>query len=251
MEQYKETTVASFKHIKSLDGLRGIAILLVMVFHQIVVEGATDFDRAFLGLFDFGWCGVDLFFVLSGFLITGILLDTRQEVGYFKKFYARRFLRIFPIYYALLAFSLLILPMFDHPKVANFGRIGGDEFYYIVYLQNFAIAMANTFRHGILDVTWSLAIEEQFYIVWPFVVILFSRKSLLKFCGILFISSFLIRSVYLLMDGFSLPAYVLTPMRLEGLVAGAGVAAIIRTISLNSRVVKINSQPSHRNGLLS
>ena len=116
---------ARANHVPALDGIRGLAILLVMQTHfwDIAFGFASlpptlAIDRFLRRLFGVGGTGVDLFFVLSGFLITGILFDAKRSSGYFRNFYARRFLRIFPLYYAFLAFSLLILP--------NFHRLAGD-----------------------------------------------------------------------------------------------------------------------------
>src|ERR1700712_595490 len=93
-------------HIGALDGLRGIAILLVLVYHFAGAAGVMGLKSKILGIASLGWCGVDLFFVLSGFLITGILFDSRKTPWYFRNFYARRTLRIFPLYYG--AFLLVL-----------------------------------------------------------------------------------------------------------------------------------------------
>lgn len=225
-------------HIKSLDGVRGLAILMVMFYHMVVVEGVSPFDNFILQSLQIGWCGVDLFFVLSGFLITGILIDTRKDNGFYKKFYARRFIRIMPLYYALLIFSLIFIPLVDHPKAESFDRISGDEIYYVLFIQNFSIAAANTFRHGILDVTWSLAIEEQFYLFCPFLVAAFSKKNLCKILIAFFLASTLLRSGYLFSGGGSLGAYVLTPMRLEGLTSGGLLAVVMRMPELRAQISK-------------
>ena len=146
-------------HVPVLDGIRGLAILMVMWCHTTGYGGKHAFDMWFNYLSWWGGIGVDLFFVLSGYLITGILLDSRGSSRFFGNFYARRALRIFPLYYAVVAFSFLVLPRFLPPAQAErFGRIAGDEPYYWFYLQNFAMARADGIRHGVLDITWSLAI---------------------------------------------------------------------------------------------
>jgi peptidoglycan/LPS O-acetylase OafA/YrhL len=215
-------------HLPVLDGLRGLAILAVMIYHQTILTSDNTIDQIFLRFAEFGWCGVDLFFVLSGFLITGILLDAREAPHYFKNFYARRALRIFPLYYAVLIFCLGLLPLFPHLKVANFSRIAGDEAWYFLYLQNYVMAWRGAFRHGILDVTWSLAIEEQFYLVWPFVVLLLRPRALLGLCLAVILFVPVLRGVALAYWVSPLAVYVATPTRLDGLAAGAFAVLAVR-----------------------
>lgn len=226
-------------HIPALDGLRGLAILLVLIYHQTVMASNTDLDRAFLHVTHLGWCGVDLFFVLSGFLITGILFDTKGSDHYFRNFYARRTLRIFPLYYAVVFFSLIVLPavgrmgLVPPEKIANFGRIEGNEVWYWLYLSNFSIAYEGRFLHAILDISWSLAIEEQFYLLWPTVVFFFARKALMRVCIALVLAAIAWRTALLLgfeRGAFTNPIgiYVMTPGRLDALAIGAWVALAVR-----------------------
>jgi peptidoglycan/LPS O-acetylase OafA/YrhL len=220
-----------------LDGIRGLAILLVMLHHQTLIDterSALAVDRAFARVLDVGWCGVDLFFVLSGFLITGILCAAREQTHYFRNFYARRTLRIFPLYYAVVFLSLVILPnipsgIVPAEKVASFGRIEGDEIWYWLYLSNFSIAAAGAWRHGILDISWSLAIEEQFYLLWPAAVWFLSREALMRLCVALFVGSFALRTGLVAAGVDPIAAYVLTPSRMEPLAAGAFIALASRS----------------------
>lgn len=214
--------------IPVLDGIRGVAILLVMVHHMTIMEGRCALDRFVAGLGEAGWIGVDLFFVLSGFLITGILYDSKGSTAYFRNFYARRTLRIFPLYYGVLIFSLLILPQFSHPKAQNFGRIAGDELWYWLYLSNYAIGFRHAFRHGILDVSWSLAIEEQFYLIWPAIVLWFDRRKLMGVCVGMVVASFALRLLLLSMDVHPITIRVITPTRMDGLAMGAWIALAAR-----------------------
>ena len=223
-------------HIPALDGLRGLAILLVMIFHQTLLgtmPGQLDmhftctFDRIWSILAGFGWCGVDLFFVLSGFLITGILYDARGKNGYFRSFYARRILRIFPLYYLVVAFCLLVLPHIHNAKSDRFGHVAGDEIWYWTYLSNFIIARKH-FRHGILDVSWTLAIEEQFYLVWPAVVLLFSRKVLLWICGGLVLTAIALRTCLFYHGAHPIFIMTMTPCRMDSLAIGAALSLLAR-----------------------
>ena len=214
-------------HVRALDGLRGTAILLVMLYHMTVMQAQGRLDAGFSILMELGWTGVDLFFVLSGFLITGILLRSKDGSAYFRSFWTRRVLRIFPLYYAILIFALLVLPHFDHAKAANFSRIQGDEVWYWVYLQNFTIAR-HGFRHGILDVTWSLAIEEQFYLLWPVVVLLLSPRRLMQVCVALMAGSLVLRVWLMSLATFPpVSLYVLTFTHMDGLLVGALVATAV------------------------
>src|SRR6478609_10902665 len=139
------------KHVPALDGLRGVAILVVMLFHMAMVPPVGTMASVWASLAHFGGLGVDIFFVLSGFLITGILLDARGKLHYFRNFYARRMLRIFPLYYAVVFFSLVILPRAMPWTLAKFGTVNRDGVLYWFHLSNFAIARRGAFVHGILD----------------------------------------------------------------------------------------------------
>lgn len=160
------------KYIKGLDGLRAVAFLLVFFFH------------AHFGYF--GWVGVQLFFVLSGFLITGILLDMKRDlpsVGYFVKFYGRRFLRIFPLYYLyLFLIAQLANYLFEHKIRRAYIGMFWDQFpYALVYAYNFFMATSKfVLTSQFVTHLWSLAVEEQFYILWPLVVFLTPVKHLKK-----------------------------------------------------------------------
>ena len=217
-------------HIPVLDGIRGLAILLVMAGHLWVIPATTSLDRGVGMAVGLGWFGVDLFFVLSGFLITGILLDARSTPNYFRNFYARRILRIFPLYYLVLTVTLVALPRLVSPEqLVHLGRLAGDEAYYWTYLSNFAIADAGQPRHRVLDVTWSLAIEEQFYLIWPLVIAYLLRRHLLILGLVLLALSPITRvALSVWSDYTSFSIYVLTPCRLDGLAAGAIIAVLAR-----------------------
>ncbi|MEM1304280.1 MAG: acyltransferase [Planctomycetota bacterium] len=213
----------------ALDGLRGVAILLVLLVHCTAIRPTDTVSRLCLGPMVLGWSGVDLFFVISGFLITSILLDTRGASGYFSIFYARRVLRIFPLYYTLLFLTLVVLPQFDHPRREAFAAIEGHEIYFWTFLANFSIAYRNGFEHGILAAAWALSIEEQFYLVWPLVVLAAGTRGLKRLCPVLITASLLCRLVLMFgFDASNVQLYVLTPCRLDGLAAGGLAATLVR-----------------------
>jgi len=165
----------------ALDGLRGVAILLVlMTLLWSYPAGHTTLNL----LAAVGWCGVDLFFVLSGFLITGILWDTREDPRYWRNFLGRRVLRIFPLYYLLLLFVFVVLPVAG--ASAELLRVREDWWLYALYLGNVALAMSG-WQLFLLDITWSLSVEEQFYLVWPWVVRTLTAEALIVLCAALLV----------------------------------------------------------------
>jgi peptidoglycan/LPS O-acetylase OafA/YrhL len=216
--------------LPSLDGLRGLAILLVMFGHFAVYDGmpvtTVWADRAVKSLGSAGWVGVDLFFVLSGYLITGILYDSRQGRHYFRSFYARRVLRIFPVYYGALLVFLVILPNLV-PSSRALALLRADSFWYWTYLINVRIAFEGFPAFPALGHFWSLAVEEQFYLIWPLVVLLFSRTQLARICGIGVAAAFALRVAFVL-GGHGEAAYVLTPARMDALAIGAWIALTAR-----------------------
>jgi peptidoglycan/LPS O-acetylase OafA/YrhL len=208
--------------IPQLDALRGIAILLVIAHNATLHYGTTSYLHP---LFDRGWMGVDLFFVLSGFLISGILLDTKETPNYFKNFYARRVLRIWPLYYCLLALMFVVLPRVSAAQgVAIFAK-SSPWWAYPLFMQNFLLPLS-TDAAGPLGVTWSLAIEEQFYLVWPIIVRFLSRRQV----AILAIAEIAASPVLrYFLASHHIHIYANFFCRLDGLMLGAFLAALVRS----------------------
>jgi peptidoglycan/LPS O-acetylase OafA/YrhL len=221
---------AGVAHVPELDGIRGLAVLAVMIFHQTSMTPVTWFDREFVHVASFLNCGVDLFFVLSGFLITGILYDSRESPRYYRNFYARRALRIIPLYYAVLFLALVILPQFPHPKQEKWSHINGaGQLWYWLFLSNWSIALSKSgLKHGMIDLSWTLSIEEQFYLSWPLVVRWTSRRRLLQVCLGLVVVSLAVRAALVLSGAPALRVALLTPARMDGLALGAWVALATR-----------------------
>jgi peptidoglycan/LPS O-acetylase OafA/YrhL len=213
----------------ALDGLRGIAIILVLFHHFTILKPVSAIDRWIADAALIGWSGVDLFFVLSGFLITGILIDARGSDRYFSSFYVRRTLRIFPLYYLIVFLSLVVLPRlpawFDLLAGAGAPR---EQWPYWLYLTNFAVASRDAFLHGVLDVTWSLAIEEQFYLIWAVVVWLCPPRVLGGLCGLTILAAPIARTVALNQGAEPIDVYVLTQYRADALAMGALLAWLLR-----------------------
>lgn len=220
-------TLHSETRLPSLDGLRGVAIALVLLHSWNTLGGAhTVSGRLLDRLFDLGWVGVQLFFVLSGCLITGILLDTRQSPAYLKNFFWRRSLRIFPLYYATLVVAFVLLPVLGLLP-STFERERGQQLWFWLYLQNWRTDPWQLFPHY-----WSLAVEEQFYLLWPFVVRCCTPRRLLQVCAGLAVTSLGVR-LGMRLGGIG-PGLVYTASvcRMDALALGAAVAVIVREPAL-------------------
>ncbi len=211
-------------HVPELDGVRGIAVLLVILVHfgDYVPTQRIPIADALRAGFDFGWVGVDLFFVLSGFLITGILLEAKGSPNYFRSFYMRRVLRILPLYYLSVAvYFWLIRP----------GQVpASEQVWYWTYLANWRIAYDPDTLVG-LSHFWSLAIEEQFYLVWPLLVFLVPESALLWVCVGFILSALGLRNVpafQALHAQYYQFLYALTPFRVDSLAFGALSAVVMR-----------------------
>ena len=219
------------ERVPVLDGIRGIAILLVMMFHFWAVGTARlsyPLERAYSSIAGMGWIGVDLFFVLSGFLITGILFDLRRNPDYFRIFYGRRIVRIFPLYYAALTVFFLVVPMLlthlHHQRAFDVETGTAGKLLAWTYLLNWYEGLKGfqIIPHP-LQHFWSLAIEEQFYLVWPFLVLKLARRRLIQVCFGLMALGLTLKAV---MYWIHLPiaAYTWTICRADSLAAGAIVA---------------------------
>jgi peptidoglycan/LPS O-acetylase OafA/YrhL len=224
------------KHLPELDGLRAAAILQVLVWHFYVTIFAVPISKhgawAWLNrLLSLTWSGVDLFFVLSGFLIGGILLDSKGSPNYFKTFFIRRICRIIPVYY------LFISPMFLLPLLIPTHQIGGlnwsggpfPAWFYLCFLQNFGMAKVNTLT-GYTAITWSLAIEEQFYILLPALIYLVPMKRLPYWIVSGILLSPLLRALILWLSAGKavIVCYVLLPCRWDSLLLGVLAALLLR-----------------------
>jgi peptidoglycan/LPS O-acetylase OafA/YrhL len=204
---------STHKYIPHLDGLRGIAVLAVIVSHFF----------KFIYIFNIGWVGVDLFFVLSGFLITTNLYASKTENHYFYNFYIKRFLRIFPVYYLILILLFIIYPLLHLDIVKEYAYLQKNQAWFWVYMQNWLFSIKGWPPTILLSHFWSLAIEEQYYIVWPFIVLSLSARNISIVCILLFCTSMLLRYIFP-----ELPfAYMSTITRLEGLTFGAFIAVAV------------------------
>lgn len=233
------------EHLPALDGIRGLAILLVFLYDCLRPAEGGVVNYVVRRVCTAGWIGVDLFFVLSGFLITGILLDTAGRRGYFSSFLLRRSVRIFPLYYLALAVTFVGLPWFCQmtgraPELQEgLKTLATDQVWYWTYLQNWLFAFRQSWPEPqYLKHFWSLAIEEQFYLVWPFVVALTPRRWMGTVCLSL-IAVALGTRTYLYLNGFPwVTTFVPTVCRLDGLAMGGLAALLIRDPVWRARLAR-------------
>src|SRR3989475_6681052 len=221
-------------HMPVLDGLRGVAVLLVLLIHAIwgpLRPATASIDVVVRAVAYAGWMGVDLFFVLSGFLITGILLDTRGQPGWWPNFIARRALRIFPLYYGALTVLFVLLPWLVRWSNPEFVTLQANQRWYWTYTVN--LLAARTGGSGTPLYTshlWSLSIEEQFYLIWPLIVWACRPRTLLRVAALAVIAGLAFRLGLVLHDPLNARAvYTLTPGRLDGLMTGAALAVLARS----------------------
>jgi peptidoglycan/LPS O-acetylase OafA/YrhL len=223
-----------------LDGLRGISIILVMAFHALKLASFFTGHEVLIfitSLSSIGWLGVDIFFTLSGFLITSILLKTKDSKKYFRNFYGRRILRIFPLYYVFVGIMLAALPALVPQEISNIPSIVP---FLLSYTQNWMYMFDVAKMPLYLAVTWSLAIEEQFYLIWPAVVYYTRREALVKIGVGLILLSFAYRAAGVLFwkntDQLTNFFYFDTLTRFSEIVFGAILAALFFDPACRERI---------------
>ncbi|MGC1418184.1 MAG: acyltransferase [Candidatus Acidiferrum sp.] len=235
--------------IPELDGLRGIAIAMVLLYHyfqQTLVARPGSIAAHMQSALGLGWSGVDLFFVLSGFLIGGILLDAKASTNFFQVFYRRRFFRIVPLYAAI----LILFPALAHlAQRANLGDfswlIAGKPlpwYSYLTFTQNFWMAHGERFGAMTLAVTWSLAVEEQFYLTLPILVRKLTAPQLMKCVRRGIYMAPLLRIVLgLLFPHNWIALFALAPCRADSLLLGVLAAMLIRDSQWRERMQRNHS----------
>jgi peptidoglycan/LPS O-acetylase OafA/YrhL len=214
------------RHIPVLDGVRALAILLVIPHNVDVLTGpVTSFEYPAVVLMHTGWIGVQLFFVLSGFLITANLLDTRGATNYFSAFFARRTLRIMPLYFATLLIMLGVAPLVLH-ALEPLRATASKQIWLWTFLCNWTQPYEGSvygFGHF-----WSLAVEEQFYLLWPLIVWRCRPQRLLRLCVGIAIGAVLVRAALAAKQFPHEALYMFTPCRMDALALGAAGAAMLR-----------------------
>jgi peptidoglycan/LPS O-acetylase OafA/YrhL len=226
----KRDSVGGRKRIPELDGLRGLAIFLVILCHYVgePPHGISHSWQSRIGsILDQGATGVDLFFVLSGFLIGGILMSTRESPQYYNTFYLRRFHRIIPLYYSWLVFYgalWVISSKWGGPGSVSF-RPATPYWVFFLFLQNYFLR-PNQIQAFWLVSLWSLAVEEQFYLVAPPLVRKLTNRRLTMVMIAVVAFALLLRSVLCLVYGArgAVFAYFWTPCRADDIALGVLLA---------------------------
>lgn len=207
--------------------------MLVLFVHFLGDETpSSGLERAIVKLSNYGIWGVDLFFVLSGFLITGILLDQRGAPHALRSFYVRRTLRIFPLYYAVLAVLFVVLPATWLAYVPALSTSADQQAVLWTYTANLHLAWKGTWALPYVGHFWSLAVEEHFYLVWPMVVAACARASLLRICLAASLGAFGLRTALSYAGAGDVALVTLTPCRVDALCVGASLAIAVREVGL-------------------
>jgi peptidoglycan/LPS O-acetylase OafA/YrhL len=216
-------------YIAEFDGVRAIGIIAVILHHMWPWESLSR--RLFL-VVQLPWMLMDTFFVISGFLITGILLDTRARPDYFKSFYVRRALRILPLYYVVLSFITATTVFNGHAAYRDMLAHWGSPWWFFVYLGNIPTALAGhepMAGGGSFIPLWSLQIEEQFYLLFPILVRRLRLGQLTQvLVGLCCFSTLLRLFLYWRFPGNEMVQYEFLPCRMEGLALGAWMAVRFR-----------------------
>jgi peptidoglycan/LPS O-acetylase OafA/YrhL len=221
--------VAFGKHIPQLDAVRGLAILAVTLYRFRGDDVSSDFfTQLWLRTFAVGTRGVDLFFVLSGFLITGILDDCKGKQRYFTNFYARRTLRIFPLYYGVLFTMFVFFPMLGVAIANVFPEACERNGWLWSYMTNLRIAYEGQWCFGAFNHFWSLAVEEQFYLFWPLIIFYCSRKIAIRISFALIFTAAIARVAWVIQTRNYAAAEAVTLFRMDALVCGALLALAYR-----------------------
>lgn len=223
-------TFESARQIPALDGIRGLAIVWVVLHNTMGRQllPPSGFWHPLAAFSHAGWIGVQLFFALSGFLITAALLDSQDGPHYFRNFYARRALRILPLYYAVLLALLVVLPWFIAPRVPYSYDQQASLW---LFMLNWTQASPYGFGHF-----WSLAIEEQFYLLWPLVVWRLAPRRLLMVCLWIATAALLLRCLLVAYGTDPWALYANTACRMDALTLGGAGACVLRIPQLRERL---------------
>ena len=221
--------VATSKHIPELDGVRGLAILVVTLYRfSRDLPTDTRLGAVLHDALTLGSRGVELFFVLSGFLITGVLLDAKSSRHRYRNFFARRSLRIFPLYFTALAAFVVIFPLTLGDR-NPFEKATEQQFYLWTYLTNVHMSWVGQWNFGRLDHFWSLAVEEHFYLIWPWIVFSVPDRWPLRVAGLGVVTCAASRVAFAALSENDVAPDVLSFFRFDAMLIGAMSVIRIRS----------------------
>ncbi|HVX66645.1 MAG TPA: acyltransferase, partial [Bryobacteraceae bacterium] len=214
-------------HIPELDALRAFGITVVVLVHTWPYRPKQLWD-----LVQVGWITMDLFFVMSGFLIAGILLDSRAKPDYYKNFYTRRALRIVPVYWAVVGSIVVLLTLWNGPTYNRVAEEWGSAWWFVFYLGNIPTAINGTFMTAAgncFTPLWSVQVEEQFYLLLPLLIHRLQPRVIARvLIGLACLSPLIRLAIYLGYPTNELVQYVSLPCRMEGFALGALIAVRFR-----------------------
>jgi peptidoglycan/LPS O-acetylase OafA/YrhL len=221
------------KRISELDGVRGMAISMVVIWHYFsgpmsALGTSSPVIILLAKSTSWFWSGVDLFFVLSGFLIGGIIIDNRDSKNFLSVFYTRRALRILPVYFFFLAAFFALRPSLEQARYTWLLAGNMPDWSYLTFTQNILMAIRDNSGGSFLNVTWSLGIEEQFYLIIPFLSLVLPRKYWIPGAVLLAALAPTLRSLF---SPFG-PRFLLMPCRMDSLLIGALAAGAARSLQI-------------------
>ena len=218
-------------HMPALDGVRGLAILMVVLTHTVGhLNGTHPVDSMVRRVGLVLWAGVDLFFVLSGFLITSVLLGARGKPHYFRNFIGRRALRIIPLYVVVLLLVMAVLPAFGLLDPTAVATMRANLPWFATFATNILVALRDWDQTGYLGHLWSIAVEEQFYILWPLFAALLVPPRFRVLSLALVVGAPLIRVAFAAAGATPAGIFTLMPTRVDGLAMGAFLACTLRAL---------------------
>lgn len=212
------------RHIATLDGIRGLAALAVFLNHATVIEEGHWADQLFSRATFLNGCAPMLFLGLAGYLLTGILLRKKGKPHALRDFYIRHWLRIWPLYFAVVFVTTVVIPYFLPKRLLIYEDSGGPDWMYWTFMSNISMAIDGTNKSKILDITWSLAVEEQFLMFWPLIVLSCSRRTVIWACVLLAIFSTTSRLYMVWAEFHPVAIYVFSFGRMTSLALGSLLA---------------------------